>query len=49
MTGFRVVTRFGGDELDTLVTEAGFEVQDARWFPGLLPLRYVEATHQPME
>ena len=43
LRGFRVATRFRKEQLDALVTEAGFEVVDGRWFKGLLPLRFVAA------
>lgn len=42
-TGFPVVTRFRGPDVDALVTAAGFEVVDARSFEGLLPVRFVVA------
>jgi len=44
LTGFPIVTRFVGEDLDELVTEAGFEVRDARTYAGLLPIRFVAAT-----
>ena len=43
LSGFRVVTRFRGLELDELVTASGFEVVEARWFAGILPIRFVAA------
>ena len=43
LSGFPVVTRFRGQQLDTLVSESGFEIVDARWFSGLLPIRFVAA------
>jgi len=43
LSGFPVVTRFRDQQLDTLVSESGFEVVDARWFSGLLPIRFVAA------
>jgi len=43
LNGFPVVTRFRDDQLDTLVSEAGFQVVDARWFAGILPIRFVAA------
>lgn len=42
--GFPIVTRFQGDTLDELIASEGFIVQDARWFSGLLPIRFVSAT-----
>jgi ubiquinone/menaquinone biosynthesis C-methylase UbiE len=43
LSGFPVVTRFRGRQLDMLVSESGFEVVEARWFGGLLPIRFVAA------
>jgi len=43
LSGFPIHTRFSGEELDELVTSAGFTITEARWFQGLLPIRYVEA------
>jgi len=43
LSGFPVVTRFRDQQLDTLVSESGFEVVDARWFTGILPIRFVAA------
>ena len=43
LAGFPISTRFNGPDLDALVESVGFTVQDARWFPGLLPLRFVVA------
>ena len=37
LSGFPVVTRFSDQQLDTLVSESGFEVVEARWFAGVLP------------
>ncbi|MFP6662853.1 MAG: class I SAM-dependent methyltransferase [Deltaproteobacteria bacterium] len=39
--GFPVQTRFRGDELDQLIGRAGFELREARWFSGLIPIRFV--------
>ena len=43
LSGFPVVTRFRGQQLDTLLAESGFEVVDGRWFAGVLPIRFVAA------
>lgn len=43
LSGFPVVTRFRDQQLDTLVSESDFDVVDARWFSGLLPIRFVAA------
>ncbi len=43
MTGFPVVSRFRDEQVDALVAEAGFPVIEARWFEGLLPIRFVRA------
>jgi len=43
LTGFPIVTRFRDLALDELIEAAGFQPYDARWFPGLLPIRYVVA------
>jgi len=43
LSGFPVVTRFRDQQLDTLVSESDFDVVDGRWFPGLLPIRFVAA------
>lgn len=43
VTGFPVMSRFKDEGLDALIASAGFEVMDARWSSGLLPLRYIEA------
>lgn len=40
--GFPVMMRFKDQALDELVQAAGFELHDARWFPGILPIRHVE-------
>jgi hypothetical protein len=42
-SGFPVVTRFSGADLDRLVASAGFEIVEARDFAGLLPCRLVVA------
>lgn len=47
LTGFQVVTRFGGDALRDLVGRHGFTVQQEVLFPGLLPIRLVLATVGP--
>jgi phosphatidylethanolamine/phosphatidyl-N-methylethanolamine N-methyltransferase len=41
LAGFPVVTRFRGDMLRTLVTDAGFSVSREVTIPGTLPLRYI--------
>ena len=43
LTGFPIVTRFRDRELDGLIEGAGFQSLDARWFQGLLPIRFVAA------
>jgi len=43
LSGFPVVTRFRDQQLDTLVSKSGFEIVDARWFSGILPIRFVAA------
>ena len=43
LTGFPVLTRFKNEELDALIGAAAFDVHNAQWFSGLLPLRYIEA------
>lgn len=41
LSGFAVVTRFRGEQLETLVSDADFEVLDSRWFAGTLPIQLV--------
>ena len=43
LTGFPIVTRFKGSELEQLITGEGFSIQEAQWFSGLLPVRLVVA------
>jgi len=43
LTGFPIVTRFRGQELDGLIEGAGFQLLDAHWYQGLLPIRYIAA------
>lgn len=42
-SGFPVVTRFEGADLDALVTSGGFRVEEASTVPGLLPIRFLAA------
>ena len=44
VNGFPIVTRFAGTDLDELLARAGFSITDARWYPGLLPIRFVVGT-----
>lgn len=46
LTGFPVVTRFVGPELDALVQSCGFDVVESRWFTGLMPIRSVVARRE---
>ena len=41
LSGFAVVTRFRGEQLETLVSDADFKVLDSRWFAGILPIHLV--------
>lgn len=43
LSGFPVVTRFAGEQLDALVSKCGFQIVEARWFAGILPIRFVSA------
>jgi len=43
LIGFPIVTRFKGRELETLLEQEGLSVEEARWIPGLLPLRLAAA------
>lgn len=43
VTGFPVVTRFRDGALDALIAGSGFVISDARWFSGVLPIRYINA------
>ena len=45
-TGFPVVTRFEGEDLDALVGETGFVCQQTCWFNGLLPIRFLSAVRR---
>jgi phosphatidylethanolamine/phosphatidyl-N-methylethanolamine N-methyltransferase len=43
LTGFPVVTRFRGCQLDNMVAGVGFELVEARWISGVLPVRFLVA------
>lgn len=46
LTGFPVVTRFAGPDLDVLAEHNGFDMVESRWFTGLLPIRSVLARRE---